>query len=360
MAAPTDLDLLGLSEVADLLGVSRQTAANWRSRRDDFPAPLADLRSGPIWARSSIVAWATGAGVEVAEEADAGTTGRPKGRGTTVALTNMKGGVGKSTLTVNLGWYGAYHLDLRVLLVDLDPQFNLSQYVLGAGGYEEHVKSGKKTVLDVFERSAPGGLSSEPGSTTPRPDQVVSHVRRWSDGGVLDLVPSSLHLSYTLKNPGNGKERQLSRFLDEIRDEYDVILIDCPPTDSMLTIAAYLASDSVLIPVKPEFLSTIGLPLVVSSLEEFSENFEETIDVLGVVFNASAAKLEDARSRSYVKTVAKEHGWTVFKHAVSQSDSYPKGSRLGTPIFLTDHARSWKIADFEAVANEFFEKLEVG
>jgi chromosome partitioning protein len=352
-----DKELLGLSEVADLLGASRQTVTNWRQRREGFPAPIVELRSGPIWSRPAIVEWAVSHGLDVSETSDGDGAARGKGRGTTVALMNMKGGVGKSTLTANLGWYGAYYLDLRVLLVDLDPQFNLSQYVLGTAGYEEHVDKKKKTVLDIFEQATPLEPASDEHSGELRSEEVIAHVRNWTDGGVLDLLPSSLRLSVTLKNL-SSKERLLEYFLDEIRGAYDLILIDCAPTESMLTTAAYYASDSVLIPVKPEFLSTIGLPLVVKSLEDFALTHRKEVDVLGIVFNASAPKLEDDRSRSYVKKVAKEHGWTVFRNAISQSDSYPKGSRFGTPIFLTDYARSSKISDFEAVADEFFGKLE--
>jgi chromosome partitioning protein len=345
--------LLGLSEVAELLGASRQTITNWRQRRQNFPSPIAELKSGPIWSREDIVEWAEETGREIAEEA--GSSEHGSRSGFTVALMNMKGGVGKSTLTANLGWYGAYRKDLRVLLVDLDPQFNLSQYVLGTAGYEKHLQAKQKTVLDVFEQA---GIP-DPDKPPPEvhPEEVIATVKRWTDGSRLDLLPSSLQLSFTLKNPGN-KERLLQYFLDEVRSSYDLILIDCAPTESLLTNAAYFASDAVLIPVKPEFLSTIGLPLVVQSLEEFARLHKKEVEVLGIVFNASSPKAEDARSRRFVRKVAKEEGWTVFKHAVSYSDSYPRGSRFGTPIFLTDNARYWKIAEFEAVAEEFFQKIE--
>jgi chromosome partitioning protein len=346
-------EILGLSEVAELLGTSRQTIANWRQRRRDFPSPIAELKSGPIWSREHITEWADEAGVEVVDEA--AVVDSDSRSGLTVALMNMKGGVGKSTLAANLGWYGAYRKDMRVLLVDLDPQFNLSQYVMGTAGYEKHLNSKKKTVLDIFEQA---GLP-DPDAPPPEvhPDEVIANVKRWADGSRLDLLPSSLQLSFTLKNPGN-KERLLQYFLDEVRSSYDLILIDCAPTESLLTNAAYFASDTVLIPVKPEFLSTIGLPLVVQSLEEFARLHKKAVEVLGIVFNASSPKTEDARSRHFVRKVAKEEGWTVFKNAVSYSDSYPRGSRFGTPIFLTDYARYWKIAEFEAVAEEFFERVE--
>jgi chromosome partitioning protein len=161
-----------------------------------------------------------------------------------------------------------------------------------------------------------------------------------------------------LKNPAN-KELILANFLDDVRSQYDIILIDCPPTDSMLTTAAYLASDSVLIPVKPEFLSTIGLPLLVRSLEDFQDiHRSHSIKVLGIVFNAASEKLEHERSRATVRKTAKEHGWYVFKNEVSFSDSYPKGSRLGRPIFLTEYARNNKKRELYAVGNEFLARVK--
>ncbi|HMJ73393.1 MAG TPA: ParA family protein [Solirubrobacterales bacterium] len=330
---------------------------NWRQRRSDFPEPLAELKSGPIWDRDAISNWAAESGLDTI--ADAGVEDEedePQRAGVTIAVMNMKGGVGKSTLTANLGWYAAYRRDQRVLLVDLDPQFNLSQYVLGTAKYEEHLENERLTVLDIFEQASPPDPSGKRKKRL-EPADVIANVREWHDGSRLDLVPSSLQLSFTLKNPAS-KEQLLKHFLDEVRSAYDLILIDCAPTESILTMAAYSACNAVLIPVKPEFLSTIGLPLVVNSLDEFKSLYKKEVDVLGIVFNASAPKLEDQRSRSFVRQIAKQHSWPVFRNAVSQSDSYPKGSRFGTPIFLTNHARTSKIEDFEAVAEEFFERLE--
>jgi len=353
---PAAGDLLGLAEVAELLGASRQTVSNWRQRRSNFPPPDADLKSGPIWRRGAIVEWAEANGIAV----DTGDEGYDDPRrpsvATTVALINMKGGVGKSTLTANLGWYCAYYKNLRVLLVDLDPQFNLSQYVLGGEKYQQHVEAKGGTVLDILEQGTPPDLTEPDLRRNASSENVIAHAKRWNDGSLIDLVPSSLRLSLTLRNP-TDKAQLLERFLDDVRSSYDLILIDCAPTDSILTDAAYMASDSVLIPVKPEFLSTIGLPLVVTSLDRFEVTHNKKVDVLGIVFNATTGAVEHDRSRTYVRRMAAEQDWYVFRNEVSHSDSYPKGSRLGTPIFLTDYARGTKIDEFASVAEEFYERL---
>jgi chromosome partitioning protein len=351
-----DEQLLGLAEAAELLQVTRQALGNWRQRREGFPEPRAELRSGPVWRQSDLLEWAAASGVAVALPGGGAVRPNANGLGTTVALMNMKGGVGKSTLTANLGWFCAVKKNQRVLLVDLDPQFNLSQYVLGTTGYEEHHDAGKGTVLDIFEQATPPSVSGAEKKRDVTPDEIIAPIRSWGDGSRLDLLPSSLELSFTLKN-SSGKEQLLMHFLDEVRSAYDLILIDCAPTESVLTTAAYYASDSVLIPVKPEFLSTIGLPLVMNSLTEFRKLHKRTVDVLGILFNASSEKIEHDRSRSFVGEVAEEHGWYVFANEVTFSDSYPKGSRIGAPIFRTDYARYWKVQNFYDVAEEFVVRL---
>ena len=355
------LEFLGLSEAAEIFGVSRQVIANWRARYHDFPKPVAELKSGPVWHLEDIIEWGRQNNISFhidnIERRSETKEAKDMKPAITVALVNMKGGVGKSTLTANLGWYCAYYEAMRVLLVDLDPQFNLSQYTLGPSKYENHISNNRSTVLELFEQGTPSAVSGVP-RRRPTPDDIIVHIRDFHAGGKLDLLPSKLELAWTLKNP-TDKAQLLNNFLDLVRQAYNLILIDCAPTESMLTTAAYLTSDHVLVPVRPEFLSTIGLPLLVRSLDDFRDLHNKSVDVLGIVFNASGEKREHDRSRAFVSRVANQYGWYVFENEVTYSDSYPTGSRAGTPIFLTDYARSWKIDDFKAVAKEFMGRLGI-
>src|SRR6266849_4379155 len=119
---------------------------------------------------------------------------------TKVSLINMKGGVGKSTLTVNLAWhFAAYrNWNKKVLVVDLDPQFNASQYLLGVSAYEKILASNQPTVWDIFEQGTrtPGGKLA-----LPKPDAAVHRHREFHGGGKIDLIPSRLELAFSLKNP---------------------------------------------------------------------------------------------------------------------------------------------------------------
>jgi chromosome partitioning protein len=346
--------LLGTAEVASLLSVSKQTLANWRARYPDFPQPMAELASGPVWDQSDIAAWAARNNISLSITPGPGAKSAPKA--VTVAFVNMKGGVGKSTLTANMGWFCAYKRQKRVLLVDLDPQFNLTQYVLGVEQIEKMLASNSASIIDLFEHLTPAVVNK--GSGKHEPKNAVLKVRAWQNGPRLDIIPSRLELAFTLKNP-TGKEQLLAKFLKSVSLNYDLILIDCPPTESMLSDAAYLAADKIVVPVRPEFLSTIGLPLLARSIADFRERYDDhDLSIAGIVFNAIVeTKPEHRRSRRAVQASAAEYGWYIFQNAISYSDSYPRGSRLGKPIFATDYARWEKVAEFSAVAGEFMKRV---
>lgn len=272
-----------------------------------------------------------------------------------VSLINMKGGVGKTTLAFNLAWYSAWRKNLRVLAIDLDPQANLSQYFMGAEKYLAYLNADKGTVVDIFEQfSAPKQTRGAPAAL--KPENIVHRLHRWDDGSLLDLIPSRLELAWTLKNP-TEKSNLLPQFLAKISGNYDLILIDCAPTESILTTAAYRSSRYVIVPVKPEFLATIGLPLLARSLAEFKLAHEHhSLDMAGIIFNdirRSNTPPEQNKSRVDVKKLAKTFGWPVFEEVAHHSDSYPAGSRQGLPIFRTDYARDYVVGEFAAVANKF-------
>lgn len=207
-----------------------------------------------------------------------------------VSLINMKGGVGKTTLAAQLA-HACNRKGLRTLAIDLDPQANLSQALLRPQQYVRHLRGRKPTVVQLFEQYAPATDES----ASPRPVELHEIILRnlgYSGRATLDLIPSRLELSHTLKNP-YGKERRVARALTVVADDYDLMLIDCAPTESVLTEAAYHASRHVLVPVKPEFLATIGLPLLARSIRDFKyENSDHALDICGIVFNHSSAYAE--------------------------------------------------------------------
>lgn len=115
-----------------------------------------------------------------------------------VSMINMKGGVGKTTLTFNMAWYSAWRRNLRVLAIDLDPQANLSQYFMGAEKYLDFLNKKNKTVVDIFEQySNPNRNTGSPVQIDP--DEMIHEFKDWHDDSCIHLVASSLELAWTLK-----------------------------------------------------------------------------------------------------------------------------------------------------------------
>lgn len=311
------------------------------------------MKSGPVWVRDDIIKWAK------KEELPLANVGKLEGspkkvaerRARIVAMMNMKGGVGKSTIVMNLGWYATHERDRRVLLVDLDPQFNLSQYVLGTAGYEQLVKEKRPTIEFLFR-------DANTDSKREAIRKVIRRVVDYRDGSCLHLLPASLELAWTIKKHSD-RAHVLQHYLNEIRNEYDLIMIDCAPTESVLAMAAYFAADYVFVPVKPEFLSTIGLPLLLKSMNEFGNlHPDATVPELGgIIFNDTMDKIEHDKSRKTVRDIAAENNWPIFKNEITHSDSYPAGARAGKPIFMTEKARSNKKDELARVGEEFMQKV---
>jgi chromosome partitioning protein len=280
---------------------------------------------------------------------------------TTVSLINMKGGVGKTTLAFNLSWYSAWRANMKVLAVDLDPQANLSQYFMGPKKYLDYLNDDKSTVVEIFEQfSAPKSKKGSP--TLLAPESVIHNLHEWNDGSLLHLIPSRLELAWTLKNP-TEKAQLLPQFLAKVSDRYDLIVIDCAPTESILTTAAYRSSRYIVVPVKPEFLATIGLPLLARSLEEFRiMNQHQTIEMAGIIFNdkrRTNTPPEQLASSRDVRRLAKEYSWPVLPNPAYHSDSYPPGSRGSTPIFLTKYAKGYVKGEFSGVAEDFLKSVNL-
>lgn len=258
-----------------------------------------------------------------------------------VALINMKGGVGKSTITVNLAWYFALPNNRkRVLVVDLDPQFNASQYLLGTSEYLRVLQSGRRTIWDVFEQRTRHPEAT--GGTLSAREVLHNRVTISAGGGRIDAILSRLELAFSLKTPYQQKEQEPARLLAQIDDEYDLILIDCAP-----------------IPVKPEYLSTIGLPLLVQSMRDFAPSYpDHALQLAGVVFNATTEYApEEMLAKEDVRTIAQQNQWHVFDAEVPYSRSFPKSARLGVSIFSTPNARRSQQRRFVAFANEFARRI---
>lgn len=276
-----------------------------------------------------------------------------------VSLINMKGGVGKTTLASQIAWHAVRQLDKKVLLIDLDPQANASQSIMSPKTWVEYLDKGGLTVADIFEQFTPTGTAS--GSPKKLdPNKVIFPRVNYKDGSLLHLVPSRLELSWTLRNP-HDKDTLLPRFVAKVEERYDLIILDCSPTDSILTDAAYHCSRYVLVPIRAEFLASIGFPLLNRSIKAFKMRHEDkVIEVCGLVFNdfvRGNEKREHRLARKNVADKATEYGWYIFENDIPHSDSYFRAARDGMPI---DRAKGThrKVKDeFASFAEEFFGRI---
>lgn len=276
-----------------------------------------------------------------------------------VSFINMKGGVGKTTLAAQIA-YAADKSGFKTLAIDLDPQANLSQALMSPEKYISHLKEKKPTIVQIFERYMPTSSEHDSPRKVDINDLILKDVGYYWNTSTLDLIPSRLELASSLKNP-TGKERRLAKEIAKISDDYDLIIIDCAPTESILTEAAYFASRYALVPVKPEFMATIGLPLLARSIEEFKyENDDHQLDICGIVFNHSSSYSsgpEGNQSIEEVEEEAKKRKWHVFNTHLRYSASYPKSAREGAPIGRTSYVRYSVPMEFERFKEEFFDSI---
>ena len=202
-----------------------------------------------------------------------------------ISLINMKGGVGKTTLAVNICDCLARRNNKRVLLIDVDPQFNATQLVLTGEKYVQHLKDKKDTVFDIFDKSTKTVVSTTEGISEEH-NKKLSDIKPIKIKDNFFLLPGNLEISLLEMSPGAGKEHRLFKYLHDIGAEskYDYIIIDTPPTPSIWLTSALLASDYYLIPVKPEPLSMTGIDLLQNIIDEKKENYSLNIKCAGLVF----------------------------------------------------------------------------
>ena len=163
-----------------------------------------------------------------------------------ITVMNFKGGVGKTTISMNLGY--TLKENKRVLLIDLDPQFNLSQYLLGYKAYHSLLARDAPTIYELLEEGNPG---------FPIKD-TNEYIVCVNGDDRMHLICSKLELFRTMQTATNACTI-LKNKIDPIVDNYDVIILDCPPTMSIISEAAFFISDYVLIPIMPEYLCTIEI-----------------------------------------------------------------------------------------------------
>lgn len=272
----------------------------------------------------------------------------------TIAIVNMKGGVGKTTLTVNLGWNLARRKDNRVLIVDLDPQFNASQYIMDFRVWDNHRKE-KGTIADILLDTGRQSRNSKKKEEKWFLKDLYHVESRLKRGYGLWLIPSDLKLAKCVKNP-QGVEYRLNRRMEYLDSYFDYAFIDCAPGDTVLTATAMMAADYVLVPIKPDRFSVVGYSMMLEVIDNFRYDYPDPKKVkdLGVVFTQviGSSEIEDQ-----CKSDVAEKASHVFKTEIKSSRSYLKSVSDQTPVFDTRYARLITKQSIASLVKEIEERI---
>ena len=286
-------------------------------------------------------------GLFSASDVEVGLTGRPirelpepaplekHGPATIISMCNQKGGVGKTTSTINMGACLAEY-GRKVLLVDLDPQGALSA---GLGLTHDDIED---TIYDVM-------LDSH--------TSIHSAIQHTGVPG-LDLVPANIDLSAAEIQMVNevGREHTLARALRPVRRDYDFIIIDCQPSLGLLTVNALACSQGVIIPMECEFFSLRGLALLTDTVEKVSDRINFDLEVMGILVTMFDRRTKHARE--VMSRVVDYFGDKVFDTVITRTVRFPETSVAGEPI-TTWAPRSPATQQYRNLAKEVIERSTV-
>jgi chromosome partitioning protein len=226
-----------------------------------------------------------------------------------IAMCNQKGGVGKTTSTINLG-AALVEQGRRVLLIDLDPQGALS---VGLG-----------VPAQAMDRTIYNALMER--------NTTLADVRLSTRVPGLDLVPSNIDLSAAEVQLVSevAREQTLMRVLAGVRNEYDYVLIDCQPSLGLLTVNALTAAQGVIIPLECEYFSLRGVALLVDTIDKVKERLNPSLEIDGIL-----ATMYDARTvhcREVFSRVVEAFGDTVYQTVIQRTVRFPETTVAGQPI----------------------------
>ena len=251
--------------------------------------------------------------------------------GKIIAIANQKGGVGKTTTTVNLA-ASLGVLEKKVLLIDADPQANATSGLgidvdgVEIGSYQllEHTKTARETII---------------GTTSPNVDLIPAHI---------DLVAIEIELV-----DKDEREYMMKKAIIDLKNDYDYILIDCAPSLGLLTLNALTAADSVIIPIQCEYFALEGLGKLLNTIKSVQRLHNPDLDIEGMLLTMYDSRLR--LSNQVVDEVRKHFGDMVFETVIQRNVRLSEAPSYGESIIKYD-AASKGATNYLSMANEVVKK----
>ena len=251
---------------------------------------------------------------------------------TVLAFSNQKGGVGKTTSAVNIALSLAV-TEVRTLLIDLDPQANATT------GLSDLITEGSGNIYEILLQG--GGMKQAITKTSfSHLDLIVS---------TNDLVGAEIELVSIM-----AREHQLQKAIETIRKQYDIIIIDCPPSLGLLTINAFTASDALVIPIQCEYYALEGLGQLLNTVRLVQRHLNKKLEIIGIIMTMYDSRLN--LSKQVVKEVDSFFKEKLFKTYIHRNVRLSEAPSFGKPALLYD-ANSTGAQNYMTLTEEILQRV---